>query len=184
VRRRGREQALGSAFAEFTKPGSLSPKAPREYGSRSLLQRPIESPAEGNSEMDRINNYLVCQRADEEFSNLGEAVINNQPYCVLKEHGAYFGECSLCGTSICHDIEKIHFFACPTHKIVWQNGVNVMSGWKYMSRQNFIDAAKALEGFTQVEFDEDKVLGPFDLEDTLEYLQNEYAGADWDKPRE
>jgi hypothetical protein len=104
-----------------------------------------------------------------------------QAYAVWKEDGAYFGECSECGKSLCVNIGRQHFFICPTHRIVWHNGDNVMSGWKYQSRQDFINAAKSLEGYTEVEFNEEKVLGLFDVQGAIKYIEEEYKDPSWDK---
>jgi hypothetical protein len=62
------------------------------------------------------------------------------------------GGCPFCGsTGYYRNIGKDHWFYCETHKTKWYVGSNLYSNWQYQSEKIWLENARVLESYTEVE---------------------------------
>jgi hypothetical protein len=89
----------------------------------------------------------------------------------LHKSQPYFGCCSICGEHRLVDVGNAHWYYCPTHKICWWVGANLMSTWKEETLDKQLESVKKLEGCTVIDLDRTPK-GLFDVTAATAWLTN------------
>jgi hypothetical protein len=90
----------------------------------------------------------------------------------------YDGSCPECGKAEAFNIHKVNMAGCRKHKICWQVGINLYSGWRQESEERWKENADLLATFREIPITEavypENEKNARDLRAKIEGLRAEY----------